>query len=105
MTIKEILTQFDRIHEDSSYFCIDDEEEKYICLTIEDFMGFDKDYHEVFRKLKYPDLIDEVLGWLKDEADEIDKDYITHYMFDDIDVCVMYASDGIQKRSKLNEIC
>lgn len=23
MTIKEILTQFDRIHEDSSYFCID----------------------------------------------------------------------------------
>ena len=96
MTTIEMLTKkFDTIAKDAGYFVIDDEEEKKIHLTIEDFDGFDDDWCEIDREFEDPKAVDEVLDWLEENADRVVDDYYTEYYFDDVEVIVGYSSYDI----------
>ena len=91
MIIKKITTQLDRISEDSWYYVNGNR----IGLTINDFEGFDDDWDEVDREFVDEGAVEEVLDWLKENADYVDGDYYRYYHFGDIVVIVGYTSFDI----------
>ena len=91
MTIENIIAQLDRISADS--YC--EVNGNRIDLTIDDFAGFDEDWNEVFRDFVNEDAIEEVLRWLKENADSIDDNLYRDYYFGDIVVEVGYTSFDI----------
>ena len=91
MTIEKIIAQLDRISADASYEVI----ENHIDLTIDDFEGFDEDWSEIFRDFVDEKAVNEVLEWLKTNADYIEDDYYCSYHFGDIVVEVGYTSYDI----------
>ncbi len=91
MTIEIITAQLDRISADSWY----DVNDNYIGLTINDFEGFDKHWHEIERELVDEDAVDEVLEWLEENADCVEGDFYRSYYFGDIEVEVGYTSFDI----------
>lgn len=91
MTIEKIIAQLDRISADAFYEVI----ENHIDLTIDDFEGFDEDWSEIFRDFVDEKAINEVLEWLKINADYVEDDYYYSYHFGDIVVEVGYTSYDI----------
>lgn len=91
MTMENITAQLDRISADSSYYVIGNR----IRLTIDDFEGFDENWHEVDREFVDENAVDEVLEWLEANADCTDGDYYYWYYFGDIVVVVGYSSFDI----------
>ena len=91
MTIKTITEQLDRISADSWYDVYDN----HIDLTINDFEGFDEDWSEVEREFVNEDTVDEVLEWIKKNADYADGNFYRYYHFGDIIVEVGYTSFDI----------
>ena len=91
MTIELITAQLDRISADSWY----DVTDNHIDLTIDDFEGFDEDWDEVYREFVDEDSVNEVLKWLKENADYIDGDLYRYYHFGEIVVEVGYSSFDI----------
>lgn len=90
ITIEDIIAQLDRIAEDA-YYTIDCND---IDLTIKDFEDFDDDYGIIDREFVDEDAVDEVLDWLKDNADSRDEDdcYAYYYFGLLIEVRVGYTS-------------
>ena len=91
MTIEFITNQLDRISADSWY----DVTDNHIDLTIDDFDGFDEDWNEIDREFVDEDLVDEVLEWLEENADYVDRDFYHCYYFGEIVVEVGYSSFDI----------
>ena len=91
MTIEKITAQLDRISADSYYHVTGNR----ICLTIDDFDGFDENWNEVYREFVDEDAVEEVLGWLKENADCVDGDFYRYYHFGEIVVEVGYTSFDI----------
>lgn len=91
MTIETITTQLDRISADTWYTVHDN----HIDLTIEDFEGFSEDWEEIYRDFVDEDAVDEVLEWLREQADFVDGDFYHYYHFGDIVVEVGYTSYDI----------
>lgn len=89
MTINDILDQLDRIAEDSWYITASD---NYIELTINDFLGFDEDWSEVFREYIDPEAVEEVINWLIEKSDYIEGHFYYYFHFGDILVRVGYTS-------------
>ena len=91
MTIETIIAQLDRISTDSYY----DVSDNHIDLTIDDFEGFDEDWHEIDREYDDPEAVEEVLEWLEENADFVDGDFYRYYHFGEIVVEVGYTSFDI----------
>ena len=91
MTIETITAQLDRISEDSWY----DIDDNRISLTIDDFEGFDDNWHEIDREFVDADAVEEVLDWLEESADYVDGDFYYYYHFGDIVVELGYTSYDI----------
>lgn len=91
MTIETITAQLNRISADSYYTVKDNR----IDLTIDDFEGFDDDWCEVDREFVDADAVEEVLGWLEENADCVDNDFYRRYHFGNIVVEVDYTSYDI----------
>lgn len=91
MTIETIITQLDRISEDSWY----DVNDNRIDLTINDFEGFDEHWREIDREFVDEDAVGEVLKWLEENADCIDGYLYRYYHFGEIVVEVGYTSYDI----------
>ena len=91
MTINNITNQFDRISADSWY----DVNDNRIDLTINDFEGFDANWREIEREFVDADAVENVLEWLKENADRVDGDFYRYYHFGDIVVKVEYTSYDI----------
>ena len=91
MTIEIITTQLDRISADSWYEITDNR----IDLTIDDFEGFDENWDEVDREFVDEDAVEEVLKWLKENADYVDDNLYRDYHFGDIVVEVGWTSFDI----------
>ena len=91
MTINTITAQFDRIAADAEYTVYDNR----IYLTIDDFGGFDENWSEIDREFENADAVEEVLNWLKNNADFIEDHYCRLYHFDNIVVTVGYTSQDI----------
>lgn len=89
--LNEILNKLNSIADDSNYNI----ENNYIKLEINDFIGFDDDWHEELRPLENEELVDEVLDWLEANADKCEGDYYRYYYFGDIVVEVGYSSFDI----------
>ena len=85
MTIEIITTMLDRISSDSDYNVIDN----HINLTINSFEDFNDNWFDVSRKYIDENAINDVLEWLKENADYIDGNF---YHFGDIMVEVGYTS-------------
>ena len=91
MTKQDILKVYKLYEEDiSMYEFIDDNELQF---TIEDFSGFDEDWNEIDRELTTD--INAFIQWIKDNANTIEEDWQTRYIFDDITVTIRYASEDI----------
>lgn len=71
-----------------------DEWEDEISVTVQDFEGFDEEWHEVFRD--YDDeAVDEMLEWLEAHCDHHDGDFYVYFYFEDCEVRVGYTSFDI----------
>lgn len=91
MTKQDILKVYKLYEEDiSMYEFIDDNELQF---TIEDFSGFDEDWSEIDRELTTD--VNAFIQWIRDNANAIEEDWNTKYIFDDITVTICYASEGI----------
>lgn len=64
-------------------------------VTINDFGGFNKDWLEIDRVFKLPDLLDEFLSKLETEALEAGGDYYKTYRFENFFIRVGYVSYDI----------
>jgi hypothetical protein len=91
MTIKMITEVLDTAAADMTYSDYDDE----IRVTIEDFIGFDEDWDEVYRDFEDKAAVEAVLDWLEEHADRVEEDLYGYYHFGDITVVVGYSSFDI----------
>ena len=91
--MEKIIEKLETIKTDAYYYVDDDDNE--IRLTIDDFEGFDEDWSEVERELENHKAVEEVLEWLEENADHIDRDFYHYYYFGEIVVEVGYSSFDI----------
>lgn len=64
-------------------------------LTLEDFDGFDEDWHEIEREFENDEAVDALLAWLNANCTERDANLYVRYTFPDFQVTVGYASFNI----------
>lgn len=72
-----------------------DYEADEIEVLVEDFVGFDEEYCEIFRTLDDEDLIDSIESQLEESALSVSGDYYRYFKFDGFSVCWGYASFDI----------
>ena len=66
-----------------------------IHLTVDDFLGFDENWDEIYREFDDEDAVDEFLEALEVECNEASGDYYRTYYFDEFAVKVGYSSMDI----------
>lgn len=91
MTMNEITAKLDTISTDSYY----NVHGNRIDLTIEDFVGFDDSWDEIFRDFEDEEAVENVLDWLEENADHYEHNLYTDFYFGDIVVCLGYTSFDI----------
>ena len=64
-------------------------------LTLEDFEGFNENWHEVEREYDNEEAVDALLDWLETNCIEQREDFYIYYEFPDFQVIVGYASFDI----------
>ena len=64
-------------------------------LTLEDFEGFNENWHEVEREYDNEAAVNALLDWLETNCTEQREDFYTYYEFPDFQVIVGYASFDI----------
>ena len=64
-------------------------------LTLEDFEGFNENWHEVEREYDNEEAVDALFDWLETNCAEQREDFYTYYIFSDFQVIVGYASFDI----------
>ena len=64
-------------------------------LTLEDFEGFNENWHEVEREYDNEEAINALLDWLETNCTEQREDFYTYYEFSDFQVIVGYSSFDI----------
>jgi hypothetical protein len=89
-TLEMIIAQIEALGEFASYYT----RGSRVCVTIEDFEGYDEDWCEVDAELD-EDAVDAFVEWLEEECDSHDGDYYHYYQFGDIEVELGYASMDI----------
>ena len=90
MTYEEVMALLETLGDDVSVFAHGD----VIRVTVEDFEGFDDDWHEVMRDYD-EDAVDEVFEALEAHCTEVVDDFYTDYCFEGFSVRVGYASYDI----------
>lgn len=64
-------------------------------ITINDFIGFDEEWGEIFRDYDNPEAINNLLDWLKNFCNFQVENFYTYYYFDTFEVCLGYTSYDI----------
>ena len=64
-------------------------------LTLEDFEGFNENWHEIEREYDNEEAVDALLNWLETNCIEQREDFYTYYIFPDFQVIVGYSSFDI----------
>lgn len=90
MTYDEVMALLETLGEDVSVFTHDN----VIHVTVEDFEGFDDNWHEEMRDYD-EDAVDEVFEALEAHCAEVVDDFYTDYYFKGFSVRVGYASYDI----------
>ena len=64
-------------------------------LTLEDFEGFNENWHEVEREYDNEEAVDALLDWLETNCNEQREDFYIYYIFSDFQIIVGYSSFDI----------
>lgn len=64
-------------------------------LTLEDFEGFDEQWHEIMREYDNEEAVNALLDWLETNSTEYHEDFYTYYKFSDFQIIVGYSSFDI----------
>ena len=72
----------------------DEEDVALVRVTVEDFDGFDEDWHEVERYYDV-DAVDALFDWLEEHCLTMEEDFYTIFHFEGFDVSWGYASYDI----------
>lgn len=96
MKIEDVKAMFDKVKKDVWFDIIEEDEDfgKILIIHVEDFAGFDKDYHEIFRDYDGK-AIDKILDKIKKMSEYISEGFGWYYKFEDFAVDVRYASEYI----------
>lgn len=86
-----ILERINNLGEDVYFF----ETEKSIEITINNFNGYYENGEEEFRDFLNPKGVQELIVYLTDNSKVIEPDFYTHYIFDEFEVSLGYASYDI----------
>lgn len=70
------------------------DEEGDIVVTVEDFKGFDDNWHEIYRDYD-KNLISSIKKQIEKAADYCEEDFLLYYQFGDFTIIWGYASDDI----------
>jgi hypothetical protein len=85
MTKKNVMEMLKNIKDISIYDCGDE-----IGVAIEDFEGFDENWHKIFREVDAS--VDDMCKWLSTHCNAQECDCYSAYFFDDVVVFVSYVS-------------
>ena len=92
MTIEMMKEQLNALCEDISFWEWDDENK--LDVTVEDFVGFDEDWDEVYADID-DDAVEKMIEWLESHCDSHEGDLYHYYTFGDLVVCLGWASFDI----------
>lgn len=97
MTFDEMMTTIETTLEADASWWIEEREEEglVIHLTLEDFEGFDEQWHEVEREFTSPEAVEAFLAMLEAECQVQVGDFYKDYCFAGFEVIVGYASYDI----------
>lgn len=92
MTMEMMKEQLKAFSGDISFYEYTDENK--LDVTIEDFVGFDEDWGEIYADID-EDAIDAMIEWLCEHCDSRKGDTYQYYAFGDLMVCLGWASYDI----------
>ena len=64
-------------------------------LTLEDFEGFNEQWHEIMREYDNEEAVNALIDWLETNSTEQREDFYTYYEFSDFQIIVGYSSYDI----------
>ena len=88
--LEVLVNKLKALGEDVDYMMLSNE----MCVTINDFEGFDENWEEVDREYN-EEAVEEFITWLEDNAYQEEGDYYKYYYLEGVVVCVGYASFDI----------
>lgn len=91
----EILEKMLKELEERDDIIVDRPELYSINITIQDFDGFDEEGAEIEREYNEPEKVENLINWLKDNADSTEKIYYEYFMINTMEICLGYASFDI----------
>ena len=92
MTMEKMKKQLLALCEDISFWEYTNENK--LGVTVEDFEGFDENWHETFADID-EDAVDKMIEWLESHCDSHEGDFYHYYTFGDLVVCLGWASYDI----------
>lgn len=92
MTMEKMKEQLLALCEDISFWEYTNENK--LGVTVEDFEGFDENWHETFADID-EDAVDKMIEWLEENCDSWEGDFYYYYTFGDLVVCLGWASYDI----------
>ena len=92
MTMEMMKKQLMTLCEDISFWEYTNENK--LDVTVEDFEGFDENWHETFADID-EDAVDKMIEWLEENCDSWEGDFYYYYTFGDLVVCLGWASYDI----------
>ena len=92
MTMEKMKEQLLALCEDISFWEYTNENK--LGVTVEDFEGFDENWHETFADID-EDAVDKMIEWLEENCDSWEGDFYHYYTFGDLVVCLGWASYDI----------
>ena len=96
MTREQMEAALEALGDDVSYDVDEDEDgQVWVCVTMQDFEGFDEDWSEVMRDYDDPAAVERFLDMLESECVSQEGDFYVEYHFDGFIVEVGYASFDI----------
>lgn len=96
MTLEQMEAALEALGNDVSYGVDEDENGRvWVCVTLQDFEGFDENWHEVMRRYDDPKAVEQFLDMLESECVSQEGDFYVEYHFDGFSVEVGNASFDI----------
>ena len=96
MTLEQMEAALEALGNDVSYGVAEDEDgQVWVCVTLQDFEGFDENWREVMRRYDDPKAVERFLDMLESECVSQEGDFYVEYHFDGFSVEVGNASFDI----------
>lgn len=92
MTREMMIAAIEALGDDASLFV---DSEGTLCVTIEDFEGFDDDWEEIEREFDNLEAVESFLDMLEEECISKDGDFYHYYNFEGFTVQLGYSSYDI----------